>query len=397
VEVCSLRYTPKSELDQRVSKLQESLRQSDIDGAVIVQNADLFYFTGTIQRSHLFVPREGNPVLLVKKSLERAKEESAMENIIGLESLKEINTVLQSYGYGPFKTLGFELDVLPASQFLHYQKLFEQVQIVDVSQLIRSVRMVKSPFEIEIFKDAAKFHHEIFSLIKDSIREGISEVELSGIITGVSRKKGHSGLMRVRAFNQDLFYVHLLSGSNTSQSYFDGSVGGKGISPAFAQGSSNKLIGRNEPVFVDYSFILDGYMLDQTRVFCLGKLPEHLAQAHALAVDILKELEEIARPGIDCGILYDRAMQMAANSAFSKHFLGFPEPVAFVGHGIGIELDELPVIAHGVNIPLKEGVVFALEPKFVFPEGAVGLENTYLVTKDGLETLTVFEEGIIYI
>ncbi|RJX24832.1 MAG: aminopeptidase P family protein [Dethiobacter sp.] len=392
-----MRYTPKSELDQRVAKLQESLRQSSIDGAVIVQNADLFYFTGTIQRSHLFVPSEGKPVLLVKKSLERAKEESLMDNIISLDSLKEINTVLQSYGYGPFKTLGFELDVLPASQYLRYQKLFEPAEIVDVSPLIRAVRMVKSSFEIEILKDAAKLHHEIFSLIKDNLREGISELELSGMVAAVSRKKGHSGFMRVRGFNQDLFYVHLLSGQNTFPSYFDGAVGGKGVSPAFAQGSCHKLIGRNEPVLVDYSFILDGYMLDQTRIFCLGKLPDHLAGAHAVAVEILKELEKIARPGVACGKLYDRAMQLAGDSAFGKHFLGFPEPVAFVGHGIGIELDELPVIAHGFNIPLEEGMVFALEPKFVFPDGAVGVENTYLVTKDGLETLTVFEEDIIYI
>jgi len=392
-----LRYTPKNELDQRITKLQESLRQSGIDGAVIVQNADLFYFTGSIQRSHLFVPSEGKPVLMVNKSLERAKEESSMDNIIGLDSLKEINTVLKSYGYGSFKTLGFELDVLPASHYLRYQKLFEPAQIVDVSPLIRAVRMVKSPFEIEILRDAAKFHEEIYTLIKDSIREGISELELSGIVTGVSRQKGHSGVMRVRGFNQDLFYVHLLSGKNTVPSFFDGSVGGEGVSPAFAQGSSNKLIGRNEPVFVDFSFIIDGYMLDQTRVFCLGKLPDHLASAHAVAVDILKALEKMAKPGVLCSTLYDRAMQLAGDSEFGKHFLGFPEPVTFVGHGIGIELDELPVMAHGFNIPLEEGMVFALEPKFIFPDGAVGVENTYLVTKDGLETLTVFEEDIIYI
>jgi len=392
-----LRYTPKSELDLRIAKLQNSMRQHGIDGAVIVQNADLFYFTGTIQRSHLFVPLEGKPLLMVKKSLERAKEESPMDNVISLDSLKEINAVLQTYGYGQFKTLGFELDVLPANQYIRYQKLFEPAKIVDVSPLIRSVRMVKSPYEIGILKDAAKLHHEIFSLIKDNLREGISELELSAMVAAVSRKKGHSGLMRVRGLNQDLFFVHLLSGQNTFPSYFDGSVGGKGVSPAFAQGSSDKLIGRNETVLVDYSFVLDGYMLDQTRIFCLGKLPDHLAGAHALAVEILEEMKKIAKPGVACGKLYDVAMQMAGDSAFGKHFLGFPEPVAFVGHGIGIELDELPVIAHGFNIPLEEGMVLALEPKFVFPDGAVGVENTYLVTKDGLENLTVFDEDVIYV
>lgn len=392
-----MRYTPKFELDQRVAKLQESLRHSGIEGAVIVQNADLFYFTGTIQRSHLFVPSEGRPVLLVKKTLERAKEESQMDNIISLDSLREISTVLQSYGYGPFKTLGFELDVLPANQYLRYQKLFEPAKIVDIGMLIRTVRMVKSPYEIEILRDVAQLHQKVYSFVKDNLREGISELELSAMVAAFSRQKGHPGIMRVRGFNEDLFYIHLLSGNNTYPSYFDGSIGGKGVSPAFAQGSCNKLIGKNEPVLVDYDFIFDGYMLDQTRVFCIGKLPDHLTQAHAAAIDILKELEKMAKPGVACGKLYDRAMQLAGDSAFAKHFLGFPEPVSFVGHGIGIELDELPVIAPGFKTPLEEGMVFALEPKFVFPDGAVGVENTYLVTKDGLETLTVFEEEIIYI
>ncbi|OPY57851.1 MAG: Xaa-Pro dipeptidase [Pelotomaculum sp. PtaU1.Bin035] len=392
-----MRYTPKSELDQRTAKLQNMLKQQGIDGAIIVQNADLYYFTGTIQRSHLFIPAEGKPVLMVKKSFERAGEESALENIVKLDNLKEMTVLMKSYGYGPFDTIGFELDVLPANNYIRYQKLVESAGIVDVSQLIRTVRMVKSPYEIEILRDVAKFHYEVFSLIKDNIREGISELELTAMAAAFSRRKGHPGLMRVRGFNQDLACVHLLSGNNTFSSYFNGSLGGKGVSPAFAQGSSDKLIGRNEPVLVDYSFVLDGYMLDQTRVFCLGELPDHLAGAHTVAVDILEELKEIALPGVACGKLYDRAMQIAGESAFGKHFLGYPEPVAFVGHGIGIELDELPVIAHGFNIPLEEGMVVALEPKFVFPDGAVGVENTYLVTKDGLENLTVYDEDIIYI
>lgn len=392
-----MRYTPKSELEQRIARLQGGLRQAGVDGAVIVQNADLFYFTGTIQRSHLFVPAEGKPVLMVRKSLARAKEESAMENIVSLGSLKELNGVLQSYGYGPFKVLGFELDVLPANHYLRYQKLFKAAEIVDATPLIRAVRMVKSPFELEIFRDAAKFHHDVFSLVRDNLREGISELELSGMILALSRENGHPCVLRVRGFNQELFFVHLLSGDNTVPSYFDGAIGGKGVTPAFAQGSYNKKIKRNEPVLVDYNFILDGYTLDQTRIFCLGTLPRHLAGAHALAVKIMKEMEKAARPGIACSTLYERAMQMAGASKFAGHFLGFPQPVTFVGHGIGIELDELPVIAPGFDIPLEEGMVFTLEPKFAFPDGAVGVENTYVVTKGGLETLTVFEEDIIYI
>lgn len=391
-----MRYTPKSELERRVAKLQDKLRQQDIDGAVIIQNADLFYFTGTIQRSHLFVPAAGKPVLMVKKSLERAKAESAMDNIVGLDSLKKINEVLQTYGN--FKTLGFELDVLPANQYFLYRKLVEPAVIVDISRLIREVRMIKSPYEIEIIRDVAWLQNEMFAVTRDNIREGISELELTGKVAGVSRAKGHSGFLRVRGFNQDLFYLHLISGESAVPSYFEGSIGGQGVGPAFAQGASDKLIGRNEPVLVDYNFVFDGYMLDQTRIFCIGKLPEHLSEAHAVAMSILTEIEHFARPGVLCSELYQRALQIAGDSGFGKHFLGFPEPMAFVGHGIGIELDELPVIARGFDIPLEEGMVFALEPKFLFPgEGAVGVENTYLVTKEGLENLTVLDENIVYL
>ena len=392
-----MRYTPQFELNQRITRLQDSMKESSIDGAIIVQNADLFYFSGTIQRSHLFVPAEGEPLLLVKKDLERARQESALKNITGLESLREIKTVLQSYGYGSFDLLGFELDVLPAEQYLRFQKLFEPARITNIGPLIRNLRMIKSPYEIEIFKDLTKHHHEIFSFIRNNLQEGISECEMNGKIAGISQQKGHSGLMRIRGFNQDLFYVHFLSGRNTTPSYFEGSVGGKGVSPAFAQGSSTKLIGRNEPVLVDYSFNLDGYMLDQTRIFCIGTLPDHLAEAHKTAIDILRELETMSAPGLSCGKLYDRAVELAARSPYKKHFLGYPKPVNFVGHGIGIELDELPVIASGFNSPLQAGMVFALEPKFVFPDGAVGVENTYLLTESELEPLTVFEENIIYI
>jgi len=392
-----LRYTPRSELDQRTARLQGILKRQGIDGAVIVQNADIFYFSGTIQQSHLFIPNEGKPVLMVKKSFERAREESALENIVYVESLKEISGVLRSYGYGPFKTLGFELDVLPAAQYMRYQKLFEPAEIVDVSQFIRTVRMVKSAYELEIIRNAAELHGEIFSFIKDNLREGISELELAGMVEAVSRKKGHPGMMRVRGFNQDLVYVHILSGDNTRASYFWGAAGGRGVGPAFAQGASDRLIGRNEPVLVDYGFVVDGYMVDQTRIFCIGKLPDRLVQAHAVAIDIMEQMKKAAKPGVACGKLYDLAVQIAGESAFAGHFLGFPVPLSFVGHGVGIELDELPVIGQGFDTPLEEGMVIALEPKFVFPDGAVGFENTFLVTKDGLENLTVFDEEIIYV
>jgi len=392
-----LRYTPKSELDERLARLQEKLLEQGVDGAIIVQNADLFYFTGCIQNAHLFVPAEGSPLLLVKKNLQRATEESSIEHIIGLDNPKELNKILQAYGHGPFKTLGFELDVLPTAQYFRYQNIFQPAEIVDISPLIRLVRMIKSPYEIEILREIALIHNEVFTLAKDSLREGITELELTGIIADFTRAKGHPGYMRVRGFNQDLYYIHCLSGSNTIPSYFDGSVGGKGVSPAFAQGSSKRVIAKGESVLLDFSFILDGYMVDQTRVFCVGELPQHLAEAHKLAIDILHEMERMAVPGVPCSKLYERALEMVKDGPYKNNFLGFPDQVTFIGHGVGIELDELPIIAGKFDLPITKGMVFAMEPKFVFRDGAVGLENTYAVHDSGLENLSVYYEDVIYV
>ncbi len=392
-----MRYTPKKELDQRVAKLQVLLKQQDIDGVIFVQNADLYYFSGTVQQSHLFIPAEGKPVLLVKKSYERAREESSLDNIVYLDSLKELFNVLQLYGYSGFKTLGFELDVLPANTYMRYQKLVKSANIVDVSSLIRTVRMVKSDYEVEIIRDGAKVHAELLSFVKANLREGMSELKVAAMVDAFFREKGHPGFCRIRGFNQDLVQTHVVSGQNTDPSYFWGAVGGKGVGPAFAQGASDKLIGRNESVLVDFGFICDGYILDQARIYCIGKLPDHLVQAYAVAIEILKQIQKLAKPGVPCGKLFDLARQIADESPFAKHFTGYPTPLAFVGHGVGIELDELPVIGRGFTTPLEPGMVFALEPKFTFPDGVAGIENTYLVTQDGLETVTVYDEGIQYI
>ncbi|MFZ5633954.1 MAG: M24 family metallopeptidase [Bacillota bacterium] len=98
---------------------------------------------------------------------------------------------------------------------------------------------------------------------------------------------------------------------------------------------------------------------------------------------------------MSCAELYEAAARVAGKHGLKDHFTGYPEPVAFIGHGIGIELDELPALARGFDKPLEKNMVFALEPKFVFPEGAVGIENTFLVTEKGLDSLMVFDDNII--
>ena len=393
-----MRYTPREELAQRTLRLQNLLREKGIDGALIVQNADLFYFAGVVQRAHLFIPAAGKPLLLVKKSYARARQESALENIAPLDNPRELPAALAAHGCGPPACLGLELDVLPANEYFRYQKIFPSARIVDASPLIRQVRMVKSAYELELLKNAAVLGRDMFSRVREVLREGMTEAELAGELEAFYRRRGHQGYVRARGFNMELVYGHLLSGDSCAvPSFLDSPTGGSGLNPSFPQNAGFRVIRRDEPVLIDYVAVLDGYIVDQSRIFCLGRLPEKLVRAHRAALEIQELLKEKGRPGATCSELYGLAAGVAERYGLAEYFMGYPEPVSFVGHGLGIELDELPVLARGFQTPLAEGMALALEPKFVFPEGGVGIENTFVVTPQGLETLTVFEEEIIYL
>jgi Xaa-Pro dipeptidase len=358
----------------------------------------LFYFAGTAQRAHLFIPAEGRPLLMVKKSFTRARGESALGDIIPLANLKDLTKMLNEYGYNNITNLGLELDVLPAALYLLFQKLFKGAQIVDIGGLIRSVRMVKSFYELEVLRDAAELNYTLFSRAKDFIKEGITELELAAQLEMVYRLAGHSGTVKMRGFDQEVYYGHILSGTNAAiPSCMESATGGLGVSISFPQGAGYKKIARNESVMIDYVGVIDGYMADQTRIFCIGQLPDKLVHAHETALLIQEAVKQMAVPGALCEDIYWHAINMAAESGYGEHFMGYYEPVPFIGHGIGIELNEWPVLAPGCKTPLEKNMVIAIEPKFIFPEGVVGIENTFVVGEKGLETLTVFDENIIYL
>ncbi|MHB1420774.1 MAG: M24 family metallopeptidase [Bacillota bacterium] len=388
---------PKEELQKRTSRLQEQMAVQKLDGVLVVQNMDLYYFTGTAQNAHLFIPVDGLPLLMVRKDLARAKQESTLERVVPLASLKGLSKLLQEYGYKIPGRMGLEMDVVPAGQFLKYQEIFPQTDMVDAAQIIRKLRMIKSPYELSRLREAARRHDAMFKAVPGILREGMTEQELAAELEFYSRKQGHLGIIPFRGFNQMLFFGHAMSGSNAAvSSGFDTPLGGPGNAPMFPQGGNSKIIARQEPVIIDFVGNYEGYLVDATRVFSLGSVDPQLAKAHQLSLNIQEAIIERGLPGKTWGELYDVAMEMAKASDFGDHFLGFGSPVGFVGHGLGLELDELPVLARGFNQPLEEGMVIALEPKFVFPSrGAVGIENTLVVTAQGMDKLTTTIEELV--
>lgn len=391
--------TPRSEIESRISKLQQEMARAGCEGAMILQNSDLYYFTGTVQNSQLYVPAEGQPVLAVRKSFSRAMQESPLANIVQMKSPKEFAAILSSLGHGLPSRIGLELDVLPYNRVLDLQKQFPQASWLDISPVIRAIRMVKSPYEVELVRQSLQVLDQGFQEVPRVLREGMLEFELASYFESALRRAGMSGSSRMRAFNQDFTMSAICSGSSGAYSSgVEGSIGGAGLCPAYPMGASRKAILRNEPVIVDFAPIVNGYTGDQTRVFCIGELDPKMVKAHQDALFINQEILNLLEPGVLAEEAYFLGVRLAAEMGYEENFLGYREDrVRFIGHGVGLDTDELPVFAPGCKIPMQTGMTFALEPKFVFPEGAIGTESTYVMTEHGPENLSITPEEITYI
>ena len=390
--------TPKTEIDDRIEKLQRRLLQKGIDGALIVQNTDLFYFSGTIQQSHLYIPAQGPPLLMVRKSLQRARSESPLSTILSLNSPKQLMTLIQENGLEPPAVMGMELDVLPTNLFFSYKRLFPAVDIRDISIPIRMVRAVKSAYELNLIRQAAAFSDQVAETVPNLLREGLTEIELAGMVEAKARQLGHQGIVRMRLWGSEMFYGHLMSGPAAAvPSFLASPTGGASVSAAVAQGPSFRKIRRHEPILFDYVFAWNGYISDHTRIYAIGRPPQELVDAHAHMLDLQEQIKAMATPGTIAGDLYSAAMAIAARKGVDANFMGAgADRIRFIGHGVGLELDEFPFLAHGQTTQLEEGMVIALEPKLVFPgKGVVGIENTHVVTRSGLDQLTHAEQQIV--
>jgi Xaa-Pro aminopeptidase len=387
---------PAAELAGRIAGLQAGLAARGLDAALLQQNADLFYFAGTVQQSYLYVPAEGEATLFVRKVAERARLESALGAIVDLPSQKGLpRLIAERYGDLP-RRVGLELDVLPVTSFRRLEALLPGAVFEDVGRDVVRQRAVKSAWEVERIRAAARVADEVSALIPGLLEEGLTEVEFAGRVEAEARRLGHEGYIRMRGFNQEMFYGQLLIGpSGCVPSYLDTPLAGAGLSPSIAQGASFRRIGRGEPVVFDFVPVRDGYMADFTRTFSIGPLRAAFLHAYDAALRVQEAAVAAARPGVACRAVWEAARDAAAAAGLAASFMGHgPGQVQYVGHGLGIELDEVPVLT-GSDLELEAGMVFALEPKFVLPgAGAIGIENTWAMTAGGLERLTRAPETI---
>jgi Xaa-Pro aminopeptidase len=382
---------PATEIDSRTQKLQKELQARDIDGLFIVQRVDLFYFSGTAQNGFMYIPAEGAPLLFIKQYLPRAKEESSVDNIIKINSIKEIpGLIIDHFGKLP-AIIGFELDVVPVNDFNFYQGLFPGSSCVDCSPLILKSRRIKSDWEIVQMENTADMTRKTFEYMRTTIRPGITEMEFAGMFETYARKLGHGASLRVRQYQTEGYPWHVLSGKSGGMvGLLDSPASGAGTSAAFPVGAGYKELCADEPVMIDLGSVLNGYHMDETRMFAIDSMPKQAMDASCVAIEIHNSIIQKAKPGITVGELFEHSVQLATSRGYDASYLGAPgHKVSFIGHGIGLELIEPYIMARNRNHPLEPGMTFALEPKFVYAnEFSAGVESVFLVTESGARLIS---------
>jgi Xaa-Pro aminopeptidase len=380
---------PETEIHKRIENLKLLMAEAGLDWVLIYENVNRFYFSATMQKGLLAIPGHGEPLLLLEKGRERAGLETPLK-VTPVSGDSEIVKILKGRGIS-MGTVGLELDVLPVALFQKWQRLFGFEQYRDVSALIRQQRMIKSPFEIDQLKKSGLIVSQVFSKAREIVQEGVSEIEIESLLLAEGRRAGHQGFLRMRGINQEMTTITVQAGiSGTIPTNLDAPITGSGVTPAIPTGASFAKVQRGIPVTIDYGGGYNGYITDETRSYVVGELSDIFKKAYETARVILEDVLAYGKEGIDTTELFRRAYALVQKARLEEFFMGHGEgQVSFVGHGLGLEINEPPVITARHRTILKEGMVLAYEPKFVIPpHGAIGLEIDLIVRPERFERIT---------
>lgn len=377
-----------SEQELRIDRIRRLMGESNIDAIIITNHANIYYLTGRVFDGYIFIPVSGEIVYFVRRpvNLEGGK-------IVNIRKPEDIASHITSIP----TTLGLEYDLIPFSTVIRLQNLFPQATPTNASAIMRTARSIKTATEIELIKRSGIEHVNVHRQIPQLYQPGMTDIDLQIEIEYLLRKHGCLGQFRISGDSMELYMGNLLVGDNAdAPSPYDFAMGGAGMTPSLPVGAAGTPIKPGNTIMIDMNGNFTGHMTDMTRTYACGPIADIAVKAHNCSIDIHHALVKAAVPGVKCSDLYNLALTMAGDAGLAQYFMGHRQHAGFIGHGIGIEVNELPVIAPRSRDVISCNMVIAIEPKFVIPAvGAVGIENTYLATLTGLVNLTELDEQII--
>lgn len=383
---------PREEASLRIDRLHKAMAGAGIDGLLVADNADIFYLTGRVYAGFAYIPAGMAPLWFVRRPVELEGD-----GVVYIRKPEDIASHIVAAGLAMPRRLGLELDILSFNQAERLRSVFPGVECVDATPMMRAMRAVKTDFEVEQMRLSGLKHEQVYRKIPKLYRVGMTDVELQVEIERISRLEGCLGVFRISGQSMEIYMGNVLAGRNADvPAPYDFAMGGRGLDPSIPGGAAGEEIKEHNAVMVDLNGNFTGYMTDMTRVFAVGSLPQEAVDAHQCSIDICRAFEREARPGVEARTLYEMCADMARERGLERYFMGHRQHAGFVGHGVGIEVNEWPVIAPRSRQILERNNTIALEPKFVIPEvGAVGIENTYVIEDTGARSLTNAPEEIV--
>ncbi len=388
------------EIETRMERFRQKMDASDPQWqvAVILSKINLYYFTGTMQEGMLIIPRDDSAVLWVRRSFERALDESLFKDIRPMNSFRDAQGTIGK-GKMPAK-VHMETEIVPLALYQRFRKYFPFEEVKSVDPYISSIRSVKSQYELSLMEKSGEVHQKVLEeRIPEMLREGMSEAELATQLFAVLMEEGYQGITRFGMFDTEMMLGHIGFGeSSIYPSYFNGPGGNYGLGAAVPVfGSRERKLQKGDLVFIDIGCGVEGYHTDKTMTYMFGRsLSEDAVDEHKRCVEIQNEIASMLKPGEIPSEIFSTVMGKLSDD-FLSNFMGYGErKVKFLGHGIGLVVDELPVIAKGFDEPIQTGMVFAVEPKKgIEGIGMVGIENTFQVTSKGGRCITGDSPGLI--
>ena len=385
------KFLSAEEAGLRVSRLQKLMAENGFAAMVVSTNANVYYLTGCVFSGYVYIPAEGSEVYFVRRPV--GLEDS---RVVYVKKPEQIVEKLQKMERSVPAKVAFELDRLPYNEVLRLVKAFDCGDALNCSPLLNEARAVKTDYEVEKIRESGVRHAHVYNSISGVFRSGMTDYELQIEMERLLRLDGCLGLFRIGGESMELFMGNVITGENADiPCPYDFAMGGEGMDPSLPVGCNGSVIRPGSTLMVDMNGNFTGYMTDMTRSFYVGTLNKLADKAHSLSIAIHNRLKTTMKPGTAAKDAYNEAMAMVEEAGLAEYFMGHRQQAGFIGHGVGIEVNEWPVIAPRSRHIIEKGNVIAIEPKFVIPGvGAVGIENTYVVTEEGLECMTNFPEEI---
>ncbi len=396
----------------RRQNILKQLKSLQADACLLSSPVNLYYFNNKIYKGYCYLPCRGEAVHFVRRPLDLKAEDIGFpsdetgQKDPGLHpdqahfhlirKVEQLPEILKELGIAPAEKLMLEGDELSYAEWTRLQQCFPDSLLINGSRALRKARSVKTLYEQSLIRQSAQLHVESYRSIPRLFRPGMTDIELSIELERIMRLNGNLGLFRTYGADMEVFMGSVLTGDNASvSSPYDFALGGAGH-PSNPIGANGSPILPGKSVMIDMAGNFTGYLDDITRCYSCGKLPEKAYKAHRVALELQDRLQERLKEGEICEDLYHFSLDFVASQGLADCFMGSRQQASFVGHGVGLVINELPVLAPKMKEVLEAGMVLALEPKFVIEGvGAVGIENTFIVGRKQGEKISLLEEEII--